>query len=384
MMSENKVKNVVLLGASGSVGSSACNVVRASKGKFRMVAMSGHSRMDELAALCKEFNCPCAVASDEKRLNELKQLLPGRRCLGGIEGMAEAASAPETDILICAVAGADGLLPVIAALKAGKQVAIASKEVLVLAGELVMGIAGKNQLLPVDSEHAGIWQCLEGRRPEEVKKIILTASGGPFRLWEKEKILSASVDQALRHPTWNMGRKITVDSASMMNKALELIEANRLYRTPPEKLGVIIHPQSKIHAMVELTDGSLIAQVAIPDMRIPTAWAMSYPERGAFDFPSYDWRTGGLMEFFEPDTEKFPSFGFADAAMRAGGTLPGVMSAANDVAVERFLAREISFGGIWRIIEKVMNDHKVLCNSTLEEILAVDRETRIKAREVKL
>lgn len=383
-MSCEKVKNVVILGASGSVGSSALNVIRASKGKFRIAAMSGHSRMEELAALCREFDCPCAVASDENRLNELRALLPGTRCLGGIEGMAEAASLPEADILLCAVAGADGLLPVISALKAGKQVAIASKEVLVLAGELVMGIARKGQLIPVDSEHAGVWQCLEGRREDEIKKIILTASGGPFRLWEKEKILSASVDEALRHPTWNMGRKITIDSASMMNKALELVEANRLFKADADHLGVIIHPQSKIHAMVELTDGSLIAQVAIPDMRLPAAWALSYPERGAFDFPAYDWSKGGIMEFFEPDKDKFPSFGFADAAMRAGGTLPGVMSAANDVAVEKFLDRQIPFGGIWRIIDKVMNDHKVLYNSSLEEILEVDRETRIKAREVKL
>ena len=383
-MSYGKTKNVVVLGASGSVGSSALNVIRASEGKFRITAMSGHSRMKELAELCCEFNTPCAIASDEKRLGELKTLLPGTRCLGGVEGMAEAASAPETDILLCAVAGSDGLLPVISALKAGKQVAIASKEVLVLAGELVMSIAKPGQLLPVDSEHAGVWQCLEGRRKDEVKKIILTASGGPFRTWEKEKILSATVEEALRHPTWNMGRKITIDSASMMNKALELIEANRLFGVGADKLGVIIHPQSKIHAMVELTDGSLIAQVAIPDMRLPAAWALSYPERHGFDFPAYDWRTGGVMEFFEPDHDKFPSFGFADAAMKAGGTLPGVMSAANDIAVERFLNREIPFGGIWRIIEKVMEDHKVLFNSSLEEILAVDRESRIKAREVKL
>ena len=383
-MSYGKTKNVVVLGASGSVGSSALNVIRASEGKFRITAMSGHSRMKELAELCCEFNTPCAIASDEKRLGELKTLLPGTRCLGGVEGMVEAASAPETDILLCAVAGSDGLLPVISALKAGKQVAIASKEVLVLAGELVMSIAKPGQLLPVDSEHAGVWQCLEGRRKDEVKKIILTASGGPFRTWEKEKILSATVEEALRHPTWNMGRKITIDSASMMNKALELIEDNRLFGVGADKLGVIIHPQSKIHAMVELTDGSLIAQVAIPDMRLPAAWALSYPERHGFDFPAYDWRTGGLMEFFEPDHDKFPSFGFADAAMKAGGTLPGVMSAANDIAVERFLNREIPFGGIWRIIGKVMEDHKVLFNSSLEEILAVDRESRIKAREVKL
>jgi 1-deoxy-D-xylulose-5-phosphate reductoisomerase len=192
------------------------------------------------------------------------------------------------------------------------------------------------------------------------------------------------VEEALRHPTWNMGKKITIDSASMMNKALELVEANRLFRVSADQLGVIVHPQSKVHAMVELTDGSLLAQIAVPDMRLPTAWALTYPERGAFDFPPYDCVKGGNMEFFEPDTEKFPSFGFADAAMRTGGTLPGVMSAANDIAVERFLRREIPFGGIWKIIGKVMEEHKVLYNSTLEEILAVDRESRIKAHEVKL
>ena len=383
-MMEEKRKNVVILGASGSVGSSGINVIREAPEKFRITAMSGYSRMPELAALCREFDCPCAVAADPAHYGELKELLPQCRCLAGIEGMAEAACAPETDIVLCAVAGADGLLPVIAALKAGKQVAIASKEVLVLAGELVMKLARPGQLLPVDSEHAGVWQCLEGRRPDEVRKIILTASGGPFRLWEKEKILSATVEQALRHPTWNMGRKITVDSASMMNKALELVEASRLYKAGSEKLGVIIHPQSKIHAMVELTDGSLIAQVAVPDMRLPTAWALTWPERGNFNFPAYDWRTGGVMEFFEPDREKFPSFDFAETALRAGGTLPGVMSAANDVAVERFLNRQIPFGGIWRIIEKVMEQHNCLHDLSLEEILAVDRETRIRAREVKL
>ncbi|MBO5792306.1 MAG: 1-deoxy-D-xylulose-5-phosphate reductoisomerase [Lentisphaeria bacterium] len=377
-------KNVVILGASGSVGSSAVRVIRAAREKFRITAMSGYSRMEELAALCREFECPCAVAADPARYEELKGLLPGTRCLSGIEGMAEAAAAPETDILLCAVAGADGLLPVIAALKAGKKVAIASKEVLVLAGELVMKLARPGQLLPVDSEHAGVWQCLERCGEKEVKKIIITASGGPFRLWEKEKILNATVEEALRHPTWNMGKKITIDSASMMNKALELVEANRLFRVTADQLGVIVHPQSKVHAMVELTDGSLLAQIAVPDMRLPTAWALTYPERGAFDFPPYDWVKGGTMEFFEPDTEKFPSFGFADAAMRTGGTLPGVMSAANDIAVERFLRREIPFGGIWKIIGKVMEEHKVLHNSTLEEILAVDRESRIKAHEVKL
>lgn len=382
MMKEKK--NVVVLGASGSVGTSALNVIRADKERFRITAISGYSRMEELAQLCEEFDSPCAIAADPARYGELKKLLPRRRCLAGIEGMAEAACAPETDILLCAVAGSDGLLPVLAALKAGKKVALASKEVLVLAGDLVMPLARPGQLLPVDSEHAGVYQCLEGRRKDEIKKVILTASGGPFRLWEKEKILNAAVEEALCHPTWNMGKKITVDSASMMNKALELIEAHHLFGVGNDQLGVIVHPQSKVHAMVELTDGSFITQLAVPDMRLPAAWALTHPERGAFDFPSYDWRTGGTMEFFEPDKEKFPSFGFAERALQAGGTLPGVMSAANDIAVERFLNKEISFGGIWKIIEKIMEEHTPLRGLALEEILELDRETRIKARKVKL
>ena len=377
-------KNVVLLGAAGSVGSSVLRVIRSAPEKFRVTALSGYSRMKELAALCREFGCPCAVAADPARYGELKDLLPGVSCLSGIEGMTAAACAPETDILVCAVAGSDGLFPVMAALKAGKKVAIASKEVLVMAGERVMELARPGQLLPVDSEHAALWQCLERCRPEEVKKLILTASGGPFRLWEKEKILTASVEEALCHPTWSMGKKITVDSASMMNKALELVEACHLFKAGSDRLGVIIHPQSKVHAMVELTDGSFITQMAIPDMRLPAAWALTWPQRGAFDFPAYDWKTGGVMEFFEPDTEKFPSFAFAEAAINAGGTLACAMSAANDVAVQRFLDRQIPFGGIWRIIDKVMNDHNTLRNASLEEILAVDRESRIKAREVKL
>ena len=383
MMIEKK-KNVVILGASGSVGSSALRVIRAGKEKFRITGMSGYSRMEELAKLCLEFDCPKAAAADPAQYSKLRSLLPGRECLSGIEGMTALASAPETDILLCAVAGADGLLPVIAALKAGKKVAIASKEVLVLAGEVVMHLAKPGQLLPVDSEHAAVFQCLQGRTPGEVKKIILTASGGPFRTWDKEKILSASVTEALRHPTWNMGRKITIDSASMMNKALELVEAHHLFGVPAEKLSVIIHPQSLIHSMVELTDGSLIAQGALPDMRLPVAWALSHPDRYGFDFPGFDWKKGGLMEFFEPDKEKFPSFDFAENALKQGGSLPGVMSGANDVAVERFLSGEIPFGKIWKIIGQIMESHTVCYHSSLEELLAIDRETRIKAREIKL
>ena len=383
-MVDEKRKNVVVLGASGSVGSSALAVLRETKEKFRITGMSGFARMKELSALCREFDVPCAVAADPAFYTELKELLPGRKCLAGIEGMTALAEAPETDILFCAVAGADALLPVAAALKAGKKVALASKEVLVLAGELIMKLAAPGQLLPVDSEHAALWQCLEGRRPDEVKKLLLTASGGPFRTWEKEKIANASVAEALRHPTWNMGRKITVDSASMMNKALELVEARHLFGAPPEKLGVIVHPQSRIHAMVELTDGSLIAQAGMPDMRLPAAWALNYPDRMGHSFPDYDWRTGGVLEFFEPDKEKFPSFGFAEAALQAGGTLPGVMSAANDGAVARFLKGEISFGSIWKIIGKMMEQHTVRPQSSIEEMIAIDGETRKKALEMKL
>lgn len=381
---DGKRKNVVVLGASGSVGSSALAVLREAKDQFRITGMSGFRRMKELAALCREFDVPCAVAADPAFYSELKTLLPEKACLAGIEGMTALAEAPETDILFCAVAGADALFPVAAALKAGKKVALASKEVLVLAGELIAALGAPEQLLPVDSEHAALWQCLQGREKNEVKKLLLTASGGPFRTWEKEKILKASVAEALRHPTWSMGRKITVDSASMMNKALELIEARHLFDVPPEKLGVIVHPQSRIHAMAELTDGSLIAQAGMPDMRLPAAWALNYPDRRTYNFPPYDWRTGETLTFFEPDKEKFPSFGFAEAALKAGGTLPGVMSAANDAAVARFLDGKIPFGGIWQIIGKMMEQHTVRPQSSIEEMIALDRETRIKALEMKL
>jgi len=381
-MDKKKIR-VVVLGATGSVGTSALNVIRADRERFDVVGLSGRTRLAELAALCREFGCSRAVTADPARLEELRRLLPGCTCGAGISGMTELACAPETETLLCAVAGADGLLPVMEALKAGKKVALASKEVLVLAGDLVMPLARPETLLPVDSEHAAVRQCLEGRRPQEIRKIILTASGGPFRTWGKEAILTASPEQALRHPTWNMGRKITVDSASMMNKALELVEAHHLFGVGPEGLGVLIHPQSQIHALVELADGSFIAQAAVPDMRLPTAWALTWPDRGSFDFPAYDWRTAGEMSFFEPDRAKFPSFDFADAALRAGGTLPGVMSAANDVAVERFLAREIPFGGIWRIIEQVMAAHTLSRAGSLDEIMAADAWARAKAREVR-
>ena len=384
MNMERKKINVAVLGATGSVGSSVLEVIRADRERFNVTGLSSRSRLKELAALCREFGCPRAVTADPARLGELRSLLPDCVCGAGVSGMTDLACAPGTETLLCAVAGADGLLPVMAALKAGKRVALASKEVLVLAGDLVMKLATPETLLPVDSEHAAVRQCLEGRRPDEVRKIILTASGGPFRTWEKEAILKASPEEALRHPTWHMGRKITVDSASMMNKALELVEAHHLFGAGPEQLGVLIHPQSRIHALVELTDGSFIAQAAGPDMRLPAAWALTWPDRGNFNFPVYDWRTAGEMSFFEPERQKFPSFDFADAALRAGGTLPGVMSAANDVAVERFLNREIPFGGIWKIIEKVMNAHTPRPQSSLEDIMDADARARAQAREIRL
>jgi len=235
----------------------------------------------------------------------------------------------------------------------------------------------------VDSEHAALHQCLADRDRSQVKKLILTASGGPFRETPKGLIERATVAEALNHPTWSMGRKITIDSASMMNKALELVEAKHLFHVPGEKLGVLIHPQSRVHALIEMADGSFIAQVGHPDMQFPAAYALSYPERLELPMPRFDW-TAVPLTFFEPDRSKFPSFGFADEALKKGGTLPAVMNAANEVAVERFLKGEIPFGGIWKIVGSVMERHTPAPQESIEQLITVDAEAKAAAKEIRL
>ena len=377
---------VVVLGATGSIGRSAADVLSENKDKYAVHTLAACNNIDELSRQCDLLSPRQVITASEEKFPGLKQLIGSRASVGcGIEAMTEAVTQPEVDMVLCSIIGTAGIKPVLAALKAGKHVALASKEVLVLAGELVMKAAAGSpggKIVPVDSEHSGVFQCLAGRRSDEIRKVWLTASGGPFRTWDSERIADATVSEALAHPTWNMGKKITIDSASMMNKALELIEARYLFDLPPEKLDVVINPQSIVHALAELTDGSMIAQMSVPDMRLAIAYGLSYPERLTKPGSTLNLAEMDRLEFFAPDRKKFPSLDFADAALRAGGTLPAVLNAANEVAVERFCAGEIKFSGIWKIVGAVMESVTVEPQESLEQILEADAEARAKAWEV--
>ncbi|MCI5779022.1 MAG: 1-deoxy-D-xylulose-5-phosphate reductoisomerase [Lentisphaeria bacterium] len=381
-------KKVVVLGATGSIGRNTADVLKRHSDRFSVYALAARNNLAELARQAGELNPEVVITAAEEKGTSLRKLLPpGVEGQCGMAAMMEAVQHPDVDLVLCAIVGTAGIMPVLAALRAGKRVALASKEVLVLAGELVMRAAAASPgggIVPVDSEHSGVFQCLAGREKKEIARIWLTASGGPFRTWSRERIEHATLPDALKHPTWSMGRKITIDSASMMNKALELVEAGHLFGADADHLGVIVNPQSVIHALAELTDGSMIAQLAAPDMRLAIAYALTWPERMPPPGRRLDLAAVGSLELFAPDAEKFPSLRFADAALRAGGTLPAVMNAANEVAVERFCRGEIEFGGIWRIVGGVMESSSVEPQDSLEQVLAADAEARVRAREFRV
>ena len=362
-------KKVVVLGATGSIGRSAALELAAYPEKFEVVGLAARGSVDELVRQARIFHPRSVVATDEARYEELASKLPaGCRALAGEEALTELVTSPDVDIV-----------PVLRALAGGKRVALASKEVLCMAGELVMKAARETpgaELLPIDSEHSGVFQCLAGRRPEEISRLWLTASGGPFRTWSAEAIARASVEDALRHPTWNMGAKITIDSASLMNKALELVEARYLFGVEGDRLGAVIEPHSIVHALVELADGGCIAQLAVPDMRLPIRYALSYPERLPGKPERFDFAALNRVDFIPVDEKKFPSLGFARRAIACGGTLPAVMNAANEVAVARFMRREVKFTDIWKIVEKTMDRHTAEPQESLEQI----READLRAR----
>ena len=385
---QNKRRTVAVLGATGSVGGNTAKVLEVNQERFKVLTLAANSNIKELARQAEIFSPRNVITADHARLRELQQALPaGCRAEWGIEAMTAAAADPELDVLLCAIVGTAGIAPVLAALEAGKTVALASKEVMVSAGELVLEALRRNpqaKIVPVDSEHSGVFQCLAGVDRCEVAKIWLTASGGPFRTWSREKIEKASLAEALAHPTWSMGGKITIDSASMMNKALELVEAKFLFGVGRNELGVLVNPQSAVHALVEMVDGTLIAQVAAPDMQQPIAYGLSYPERLSKPCRKLDLAALQKLEFFAPDREKFPSFDFADAAIDAGGTLPCAMNAANEVAVERFRKGEINFGGIWKIVGSVMENWHNAPQSSFAQITEAENEARRKAAEVKI
>ncbi len=370
-----KKKKVVILGSTGSIGENAMKVAERLTDELEVFGIAAKTNVERLAEQAKSLGCAFAAAGDPEYAGELQRLLP-QSCdaLAGPEGLIELVTHPEVDIVLCAIVGTDGLMPVLEAARAGKDIAIASKEVLVVAGEIVMKEIKKAgvKFLPVDSEHSAVFQCLEGRDRSELSRIILTASGGPFRNASREEMENADYKTALAHPTWNMGPKVTIDSATLMNKALEIIEARWLFDTPGENIDVIIHPQSIIHSMTEFVDGTILAQMSSPDMRFPIQYALTYPRKLPGSLEPLDFEKFSQLTFEKPDRKKFPSLDFAYEALRQGGAMPAVMNAANEVAVERFSKGEIRFTDIWNIIEKVMSRHIPLDQPSLDAILSAE------------
>ncbi|MEI6054946.1 MAG: 1-deoxy-D-xylulose-5-phosphate reductoisomerase [Lentisphaerota bacterium] len=377
------MKNVVILGSTGSIGTNAIKVIENHPDKLRLVAVAANNNVEIMADQIKRFGCKYAVCS-ESSADKLKRLIPSSvKILCGINGMIEISTLAEVDIVLCSVVGTAGLMPVLEAIRAKKDIALASKEVLVMAGDIVMAEVKKHgvKMLPVDSEHSAIFQCLDGKKPSDISKIILTASGGAFRNHSKEEMFKATFKDAMAHPTWNMGPKVTLDSATLMNKALEIIEAHHLFDMPPEKIDVVIHPQSIVHSMVEFNDGTILAQMGITDMKSPIQHALTYPEK-AGKLPTISLSKIGTLTFEEPDRTKYPSIDIAFDAIRAAGTMPAVMNAANEVAFDKFKDGQIALPDIWKIIQNAMYSHKVIKHPTLEQILSADQWARIEAGKI--
>ena len=377
------MKRVILLGSSGSIGESTCKVARALPEKMKIVGLAVAKSTDRLLEQAQEFGVKALAVSDVRAAENVKNRLPsGAKFYSGPDGLTRMVEDTQADMVLVAIVGTAGLAPALAALQSGKDLAVASKEILVLAGSAVMAEAKKRgkQILPVDSEHNAIFQCLQGANGKEVRKVILTASGGPFRQSSSQEMEKVTVAQALKHPTWSMGKKITIDSATMFNKGLEMIEAHWLFGLPMSRVDVVVHPQSIVHSLVEFIDGSVLAQLSVTDMCFPIQYAVTYPERMPSGLPPLDLAKLGNLSFEAPDEKRFPALRLAREAGEAGGTLPGVFNAANEVAVEAFLEGRISFPRIWGMVESVMQEHRTEKNPNLESIVAADQWARVQAK----
>lgn len=376
-------KRVVILGATGSIGESALKVARDIPDRMEIVGLAANSNAEKLAAAANETRAQSVCLVDETKLNILTSKLEYKpRILGGPEGLLEIARLTNAEMVLVAIVGTGGLRPALAAIEAGKDLAVASKEILVMAGEIVMREARDNDLnvLPVDSEHNAIFQCLEGKSSSDVRRIILTASGGPFRKMPQKDFDSITPEQALKHPTWNMGPKITIDSATLFNKGLEMIEAHWLFGVEMQRVEVVIHPQSIVHSMVEFADGSTLAQLSYSNMCFPIQYAVTWPDRVPNTLPPLDFSKLSRLEFFTPRYEDFPALNLARRAGETGGTLPAVMNAANEVAVAGFLDRQVRFPDIWQIVGEVMNRHRSVAHPDLDAILQADQWARKEAQ----
>ena len=372
-------RRIAILGATGSIGKSTLDLVERNPGRFAVSAVSAATNVEALADIARRTGAALAVIADEAHLNRLRELLAGTGCraAAGESGLVEVAVG-DADLVVAGIVGCAGLRPSMAAVETGKTVALANKEALVTAGDLMIRAAQKSgaTILPVDSEHNAIFQCLAGNREQDVAKIILTASGGPFRTSTADLIARATPSQAVAHPNWSMGAKISVDSATLMNKGLELIEAHYLFGLPSERLDVVIHPQSVIHSMVEFVDGSVLAQLGSPDMRIPIAYALAWPERIATPAQRLDLAAIARLDFETPDLARFPSLRLAREALEAGGAAPIVLNAANEAAVAAFLAGRLAFPEIAATVEDALASSDFAAPGSIDDVLAVDRATR--------
>ncbi len=373
------MKNIVLLGSTGSIGTSTVKVVEDLPDRLRLLALAAGNNTELLLKQTRKHRPEAISISDPAKAKELRNSLgTATEVSSGADGLLKLATLPDADIVLVAIVGTAGLQPALAAIRAGKDLAIASKEILVMAGEIVMSEARKHgvRVLAVDSEHSAIFQCLDGKPPQTVRKLWLTASGGPFRATPKEEFAGITVERALKHPSWVMGRKITIDSATLFNKGLEMIEARWLFDIGLERVGVLVHPQSVVHSMVEFVDGSMLAQLSTPDMCLPIQYALTYPERAASERVQTNLTKLRTLTFEEPDPDRFPSLVLARRAGETGGTLPAVLNAANEVAVEAFVNGRINFPGITKAVGRAMDHHKVVSHPTLAQILEADAWAR--------
>lgn len=379
------MKNISILGSTGSIGNSTLSVIAAHPDKFKVVGLTASENIEKLEMQIRRYRPTVVSVAKEESAAELK-----KRCKdlkidihSGVEGLITVSTMPEADIVVSAIAGSAGLIPTLAAVKAGKTIALANKETMVMAGEIVTKEAEKNgvKILPVDSEHSAIFQVMNGGRWDDVDRVILTASGGPFLKLSTEEKKKVTVKEALKHPNWDMGAKVTIDSATLMNKGLEVIEAKWLFNISINQINVLVHPQSIIHSLVEFRDGSVMAHLGIPDMRIPIAYALSHPERLDMLMARLDLASTGTLTFENPDMKRFPCLAYAYDAMKEGGTMPAVLNSSNETAVRAFLQERIAFLDIERIVGETMSRHKTMPAELLEDVLHADKWAREEAEK---
>jgi len=382
------MKRITILGSTGSVGRNALDIISGHRNRFKVVALTAGKNVDLIEEQIKSFSPKVVAVADEAAAKELRRRIGGHasslKILSGHDGVAEAASYGGSDFVLSAIVGAAGLIPTISAIRSGKTIGLANKEALVMAGRIVTEEAKKSgvRILPVDSEHSAVFQCIEGHKNSDIRRIILTASGGPFAGKGVSELNDIKPGDALKHPNWQMGKKITIDSATLMNKGFEMIEAHYLFGIPPERIDVLIHPQSIVHSIVEFHDRSCIAQLSIPDMKGPIAYALSYPERLENVMQGLDLDRIESLIFKKPDNKCFPCLSYAYTAMGSRGTMPSVLNAANEVAVDAFLKGMIRFIEIPRIIRETMEEHVVMSDTELAVILEADTWARKKAEEI--